>query len=95
MSSMMRRILQCLSLGSITILVLGADAHAVVSQKVKRACKNDYLAYCSQHAVGSPALRTCMRSAHNSLSKTCLEALVDDGEVSEEDISRHKTRQQR
>lgn len=95
MLQMMSRFLRCVCLGSIAILVVDADAHALVTQRVKNACKNDYLAYCSQHAVGSSALRTCMRGAQNSLSKTCLEALVDDGEVSKEDINRYKTRQHR
>ncbi len=84
--------LRLASLGSIAVLLLGADANAAVTQKVKSACKNDYFAHCSQHAVGSSALRTCMRDAQDSLSKPCLQALVDDGEVSKDDINRYKSR---
>lgn len=84
--------LRCALLGAIVVLMLGVDAHALVTQRVKNACKNDYFAYCGQHAVGSSSLRTCMRDAQDSLSKTCLNALVDDGEVSKEDVSRYKNR---
>ncbi len=83
------------SLGSVAILLFSVDANALITQKVKNACKNDYFTYCSQHAVGSSALRTCMRGAQDSLSKTCLNALVDDGEVSKEDIHRYKRRHHR
>lgn len=88
--------IRCASIGTIVgtvaVMLFSSSASAAVTQRVKTACKNDYFAYCSAHAVGSTALRTCMRDAQDSLSKTCLQALVDDGEVSQKDIHRYKAR---
>lgn len=82
-------------LGFSAVILIGTDASALITQRVKNACKNDYFTHCSQHALGSAALRTCMKGAQDNLSKTCLEALVDDGEVTKEDIIRYKARRQR
>jgi hypothetical protein len=75
-------------------LVIGwssPDAHAV-SQRVKNACANDYFAYCSMHPVGSTKLRACMRANGPKLSKTCVNALIADGEVSTAEVGRKKAR---
>lgn len=61
---------------------------SAVSLSVKRACIGDYFAYCSQHAVGSPALRQCMSNAGSRLSKQCVSALISAGEVSQSEVSR-------
>lgn len=74
----------------LTLLPSGA-AHAV-SNSVKQACKSDYIAYCSNHAVGSKGLRQCMRSASSKLSTRCVKALVDAGEVSKSDRARYAKR---
>lgn len=58
-----------------------APAHAV-SLKVKIACASDYYAHCSNHAPGSPGVRSCMRAHGPKLSKRCVKALVGAGEVS-------------
>jgi hypothetical protein len=49
---------------------------------------SDYFSYCSQHAVGSSALRRCMRNAGPRLSKRCVNALISAGEVSKREVSR-------
>jgi hypothetical protein len=49
---------------------------------------SDYFSYCSQHAVGSSALRRCMRNAGPRLSKRCVNALISAGEVSQREVSR-------
>jgi len=61
---------------------------AAVSNSVKLACMGDYFSYCSQHAVGSPALRACMNENGLRLSKRCISALVAAGEVSQTEVSR-------
>jgi hypothetical protein len=45
------------------------------------ACSGDYLAYCKQHNPESPEVRYCMEAHRNELSKQCIKALVDAGEV--------------
>lgn len=71
-----------------TALVLFGSAAWAVSPQVKRACANDYFAYCSMHPVGSSALRKCMHAAGPKLSKVCVKALVSAGEVSKAEVAR-------
>jgi hypothetical protein len=69
-----------------SLLALTAvDANAV-SQAVKDACRDDYKKYCDKLEVGSEALRVCMRGVALKLSKPCLQALADSGEVTKADI---------
>ncbi len=51
------------------------------SEDVVNNCTNDYLAYCKQHSPESTELRYCMEAHRNQLSKQCISALVDAGEV--------------
>jgi hypothetical protein len=57
------------------------DAAAQHSQKVQNACRSDYNRFCPGYAIDSPALRQCMRSAGRALSKRCIDALEDAGEI--------------
>jgi hypothetical protein len=50
---------------------------AAISQAVKDACRGDYLTHCSQHEVGSAALRDCMADAFDKLSEPCVAAILD------------------
>ena len=61
---------------------------AAVSLGVKMACASDYYSYCSQHAVGSPGVRKCMRANGHNLSNRCVNALVKAGEVSKSEVER-------
>lgn len=75
-------------------LTVSAQPAAAVSMAVKMACMSDYLSNCSQHAIGSPALRSCMRSVGPRLSKSCVRALVGAGEVSQAEVDRRKAAMQ-
>jgi len=78
------------------VLIVGAtNAHAVITQPVKDACRVEYLSYCSAHELGSAGLRSCMRAAQNQLSQACLKELVAAGEVSQDEIRAYKARKQR
>ncbi len=59
-----------------------------VSLHVKLACSRDYFAFCSQFASNSPETRQCMREAGEKLSARCINALVEEGEVSKIEVSR-------
>jgi hypothetical protein len=65
-----------------------SNAYAV-SLAVKIACRDDYFAHCSMHAVGSPGLRKCMRDVGPRLSQGCISALVDAGEVKGSKLRKH------
>ena len=64
------------------VLALSASQATAVSEAVTNACKNDYFAYCSAHAVGSEGLRQCMRATGPALSLRCVYALIKAGDVS-------------
>lgn len=73
--------------GALALIFLAAapapDASAKkVSDRVKVACSGDYDRFCGRYKVGSTKLRQCMRSNGKRLSRVCVEALVDAGEIS-------------
>lgn len=67
-------------------------AHAVITQRLKDACRMEYLAYCSAHGVPSEGLRTCMRAVQDQLSQGCLKEMVAAGEVSQAEIKAYNAR---
>ena len=75
------------------VLVLGfagtvqADSY---SKAVRKACGADYHKYCGDYGLESAALRICMDKAGRSLSKSCVNALVQAGEVSQAEVDRRK-----
>jgi hypothetical protein len=71
----------------IVMLVIPGEAGAV-DGRVSAACANDYLAYCSKHDPDGPGVRRCMRAAGPRLSPTCVNALIDAGEVSKAEVAR-------
>lgn len=77
-----------------TAMSVQVQPAAAVSMAVKMACMSDYLSNCSQHAIGSPGVRSCMRSVGPRLSKSCVRALVAAGEVSQAEVDRRKSAMQ-
>ena len=66
---------------TLTVLATSATSASALSLGVKMACASDYYAHCSQHAVGSPGVRQCMRAVGTGLSRSCINALIAAGEV--------------
>jgi len=62
------------------------DAHAL-SLRVKLACASDYYKHCSAYSPGSSEVRQCMRSVGPGLSRSCVDALVSAGEVSQAEVN--------
>jgi len=87
------RKISTLKIAMSAVLLFGAmtltltKAHAV-SASVQVSCLGDYLSYCSQHAVGSQALRQGMSAAGPKLSDRCVNALISAGEVSKAEVAR-------
>lgn len=75
---------------AIGLLTFSFDQGFAVSEAVRSACRDDYMALCSQHEVGSQELRSCMRSNKKQLSKTCATTLAKSGEASKSDIESYK-----
>ena len=49
-----------------------------------------YKRYCGEYGIETAALRTCMDKNGRSLTKTCVRALIDAGEVSQAEVDRRK-----
>lgn len=78
-----------------SVLVLGFAVFSTtqalaVSEAVKQACQDDYMALCNQHEVGTQELRSCMRANKKQLSKHCATTLAKSGEASKADIESYK-----
>jgi hypothetical protein len=67
-----------------------APAQHTYSKGVQKACANDYKRHCGQYGIETEALRLCMDRAGQRLTKTCVDALVADGEVSKQEVERRK-----
>jgi hypothetical protein len=61
------------------------------SKAVQKACVADYHKYCGEYGLESAALRVCMDKAGPNLSKTCVNALVQSGEVSQAEVNHRKS----
>ena len=55
----------------------------IYEEAVQKACGADYHKYCGDYGLESAALRVCMDKVGNSLSKSCVDALIQSGEVSQ------------
>jgi hypothetical protein len=67
-----------------------AEKAHTYSKAVQQACASDYHKHCSEYGIETEALRLCMDRSGHSLSKTCVHALVDAGEVSKDEVERRK-----
>ena len=67
-----------------------ASAQHTYIKAVQKACAKDYKAHCGQYGVETEALRLCMDRAGQRLTKSCVDALVADGEVSKQEVDRRK-----
>jgi hypothetical protein len=70
------------------ILFASSLAANAVGFKTQISCAGDYYAFCSSFPVGSPAVRKCMSDNGPKLSKSCINALIADGEISKEEVAR-------
>lgn len=52
-----------------------------IGEKTRTYCASDYFQYCKDYPVGSEAVRECMANVGTKLSKECIAALIEDGEI--------------
>jgi hypothetical protein len=60
------------------------------SKALQQACMADYKKYCGEYGIETAALRMCMDKNGHGLTKTCVRALIDAGEVSQAEVDRRK-----
>ena len=68
------------------VLVLGftstAQSEPNITQAVSQDCRWDYHNFCSDYGIGSPLLNYCFRRNGAKLSRACVNALIQAGDVS-------------
>lgn len=79
----MTKLITTLKLAGLTAMIaVGSVSNAfAVDKAIKKACTGDYESYCSQYSPGSTQVSRCFESNRKNLSKGCIRALVDAGEV--------------
>jgi hypothetical protein len=77
--------------GVSVVFFAGAALADSYSKAVQQSCAADYHKYCGDYGLESAALRFCMDKAGKSLSKACVKALIQSGEVSQAEVDRRKT----
>lgn len=84
------RLRSCASIaaGLVAIAIVSTTGANAVSLHAKLACSRDYYAFCSQYSSNSPEVRQCMKAVGEKLSARCINALVEEGEVSPTEVAR-------
>jgi hypothetical protein len=57
-----------------------------VTDEERQYCAYDYRDYCGQDGLGSQLLALCMSQHGKELSKECIQALIDAGEVTKTEV---------
>lgn len=70
--------------------IAGPAAAVTYSKLVQKHCRDDYHKFCGEYGLESAALRICMDKAGKNLSKNCVNALIQSGEVSRSEVERRK-----
>jgi hypothetical protein len=73
-----------------SLAFFGTAEAGEITQKVKDSCAADYRKYCKDYGLETSGLRLCMDKNGQKLSKACVNALVAQGEVSQNEVDRRK-----
>jgi hypothetical protein len=74
-------VLTLAAVASVALIGQPASAQAY-GAATQRACKGDYKRLCPRYEINSSELRYCMESQARSISRQCIRAAVDNGELS-------------
>jgi len=77
-------------LGVLAVPAMAAAEPIPYSKTVQKFCAADYHKFCGDYGLESAALRSCMDRNGNSLSPSCVKALVSDGQVTQAEVDRRK-----
>lgn len=84
-----------LILFAIVVGLAGPALALSYSEAVKKYCRDDYKKYCGEYGLETNALRNCMDRNGDKLSKACVDALIQSGEVSRKEVERRRKAKQR
>jgi hypothetical protein len=80
-----------IAFGFVSILGFVGTAQAgAITPLVQKECRDDYRNFCKDYGLDTAALRNCMDRAGHSLSKGCVNALIQAGEVSQAEVDSRK-----
>jgi hypothetical protein len=65
----------------VTLGLLTLPCAAEYTPAVMKACRNDFKKFCGEYAPQDPGVRQCMDGAGRSLTKLCVNALIEAGEI--------------
>ena len=82
-----------LAIAALAIAISTAAFAGPVTDEEKNFCAHDYRQFCGQDGLGSNLLRDCMEQHGKSLSPQCIKALVDAGEVTQDEVNKEKSGQ--
>jgi hypothetical protein len=68
------------------LLIASVSTVYAQSNNVRLYCAYDYMRYCSAYSLTSPNLPKCMANVGVNLSKKCINALVDDGLITKQEV---------
>lgn len=77
---------------ALSIFLLSSTSSYSIGLKTSTFCVADYLTYCSNYEIGSEELRQCFRLHGKQLSKSCVQALIEDGEISQAEVESEKVK---
>jgi hypothetical protein len=66
----------------LSCLACQAQAAPDITQAVSQDCRWDYHNFCGEYGIGSPLLNYCFRKNGAKLSRACVNALIQAGDVS-------------
>lgn len=76
------------------MILIGSFSTAyAIGNNTRTYCAYDYLRHCSAYSLNSPDLAKCMANVGVNLSKKCIQALVDDGLITKQDVIARAARQ--
>ena len=84
------RALPLLAFVALAVPVIAAAEPIPYSKTVQKFCAEDYHKFCGDYGLETAALRSCMDRNGNSLSPSCVKALVSDGQVSQAEVDRRR-----
>lgn len=68
-------------------LIINTAANAVGANTAAN-CAADYFRLCSQYPVGTPEATKCLKDNGEKLAKSCIDALIADGEISKAEVEK-------
>jgi hypothetical protein len=75
---------------SIACFACQTQAAPDITQAVSQDCRWDYHNFCSEYGIGSPLLNYCFRNNGAKLSRACVNALIQAGDVSKNYVQQRR-----